>query len=454
MTGRIRRPMGAITALALVGASLAITAATAPTAYAASGKITDYGFQATGYGSRATSTVVGLRSDRTAHSQVSCTRKTGKKDRRTLATARTPSNNPYLGLGAVDSNSKTFGSKGKVGSKSVNKIARVRLGSSTGLNLTIDALKSTTRAWATRNGKFHAAASYNSGDIALNSGVPLLDNLFAGSDDNLDTLLDLVRAAPADGLVIPGLARIREGGTITNVQPRYAVAKAMALRVTLFGDDAIESASDDTRVTIGFSKSRINRGLTVGVFSGYGYGVDTELLNGAAGVGSRLAEQRLKCQGTAGKVMHADTAATNLGNLSLIRAGAAGAKAFGKQKSNSARAWTSGRIASFTLGSGSERIVLKGVVGKAKIKRLASGKAEKSTAGSDIATLRIGGDKVRIPKPGSSIKVGDLARLEFFVTNTKKSSVKVTAVRVVLLDNSFGLSTVNLGVAKAAIRKS
>lgn len=449
-----RRALGAFTATATVTAScLALSGITTAPAHSAPPKITDYGFQGAAYGSRAHSDLVGLRSDKTAHSLIGCTRKTGKKDRRILAAAQTPTNNPHLGIGVIESKSGSYRSQGRVGSKSVNKVAQVRLGATPGINLTIDALTSTTDAWASKNGKLHAAASYDSGDISLNSGVPLLDAVFAGPNDNLGTLLDLIRSAPGDGLVIPGLARIREGGQIETVKPQYAVAKATALQVSLFGDDGLETTQDDTQVTVGYSKSRINRGLTVGVFSGYGYGLDASLVNGVASV-DRLAEKRLGCQGTGGRVLSASTAATNIGNLNLIGAGAAGARVFGKQKANSARAWTEGRIATFTLGSGAESIVIKGVTGRASVKRLASGKVVKSSAGSDIAVLRIGGTKVKIPKPGRSIKVGNLARLEFFVDQTKRSSITVTAVRIVLLDATAGVTAVNLGVAKAALRKS
>ena len=138
----------------------------------------------------------------------------------------------------------------------------------------------------------------------------------------------------------------------------------------------------------------------------------------------------------------------------MIRAGTSGGRVYGIQRADrSAKAWTEGRLAGLTLGSGESQVRLRGIVGQANVSRSPSGKLRTSIRGSVIGSLTVGGERRAIPDPGQTLEVPGVARLTFFVKDKGAAGISVVAVRIRLLDGSAGVGTIDAGVAKAAIKR-
>ena len=131
---------------------------------------TEYGLQATAYGTRVVSNLVGASSDRTAWSWIACTTLAGLNDREYVAAVDLPAEDPMVRVGAVESDSRTFKNKKRgivAGSEGTNRVARVSVGGGDTPVLTIEGLKSTSRAWADKAGKLHAENDVRAADIRL-----------------------------------------------------------------------------------------------------------------------------------------------------------------------------------------------------------------------------------------------------------------------------------------------
>ena len=447
---RVRRWTVAVT-LGAVAMGGAVALGSGP---AAADTVTDYGFAGTAYGTKADAEQVVLKSGRTAYATLGCTRVAGRTVVRDLAAADAPSGNPGLRVGAVHSVARTYKTRstGRVGTRTTNQLARVVLGDPSGMHMTIRGLSTVADAWATRDSRLHARSTFDSGDISLASGTPL-DAMFAGANDTIGDLFDAIRSAPGDVLVVPGIGAFTEGSTSDKAGTSAAISSAIALRVTLYGADQMAAGGDDTRVTIGRAQARILRRLPSGVMRGNAYGLAATALAGQASVGP-LAEQPLPCKGTGGQVRSNDAAGLDVGNAGVIRAGTSGGRVYGIQRADrSAKAWTEGRLAGLTLGSGESQVRLRGIVGQANVSRSPSGRLRTSIRGSEIGSLTVGGERRAIPDPGQTLEVPGVARLTFFVKDTGAAGISVVAVRIRLLDGTAGVSTIDAGVAKAAIKR-
>lgn len=412
----------------------------------AKSRTTDYAFYGFAYGTKANTGMVGASSGATAHSKIGCTRLTGKKDPARITSANIPKT---LNVGAVTSNSSTYRKKnGRVGMLSTNKVATVTLGDPRGVHLQIKGLATRADAFASKSGKFGAKATFNAVDIVAKTGTPLDDVL--GGSNPLNALLKELQKRGGN-LEIPMLGVLKLGERNERVSKSGAKARATALQVKLYGPDTKAGGDDDVSVKIGRASARLIKGVPSGVMSGNAKPVQGSLLNGTVKVGP-VANKVLKCQGTKGKVEKDAVVGLNLLKSNLLLAGVAQSRVYGKQLSKDrVKAWTEGSIANVSLGSGKTSIKIKGIVGRANVNRTATGKLKKNIKGSQIAELSIGGQKVAIPRPGQAIEVPGVAKLRFFVTSKTKNSIKVSAVRLTLLDGTVG--TVDLGVARTLVRK-
>lgn len=433
------------TATSLAGA---VVMTTSP-AEAALSKYTNYGFEGAAFGTYAATGQVGVTSGRTAHSFMGCTRRVGVTINRSVATVAT---NPYLNIGGVATFTKTYRlANGTVGERSQAAVAAVTLGDPNGVNIQIKGLKTTTNAFATKDKKFHTSVSFTSADIAANTGTPLDDVLnMAGA--TIGDLLKAVTDAAGGVLTIPGLGEIKLGGTSTKKFYSYAEANAVALNVQLYGPDSAKGGGDDIIVRVGRSRSRINRNTTSGVFRGFAQPATATLVENLLQVGP-LGEQRLGCQGTNGQVRSNAVAGIDLGNAGLIKVGGVEGSVYGLQKSDgSAKAWARAKVAGIKLGNADSSLEIKGIIGQANVTKYPSGKVSRGIGGSTILSLIVNGEAHPIPVPGDTIEIPGLARIEFMVVSKPTlRDIKVTAIRITLLDDTPGVVVVNLGVAKAGI---
>jgi hypothetical protein len=417
---------------------------------------TNYGFFTFGFGTSVKSDLVGLSSGKTAFSILGCTRLAGKSEDRNVAKADVPATPPTLDLGAVSSHSETFKKSGLTGSMSTNKIAGVNIGNLGGIHLQIKGLSTSATAWADSSGKLHSAATFQVADINAQTGIKAVDDLLNKTGATASDLVKAILNGPNNQLLLPNIGVIRLGRKIERVTPTVAIANAISLRVILFGTDGKLGGNDDSRVTIGRSHARIYDNVTSSVMRGVGYAAKVGVLDGVATVGE-IARQPLPCVGTNGVVKLNSTVGLNLLNLGISNVGAAEGRAYGIQNKNgSSEAWTEGKIAEISLGQGTSKLVIKGVIGHADIKMSRTGKLFKSIAGTKVASVTVGGKEQDISL-GKDIVIPGLATVQFNkVDRSDPRGLSVIAVHIVLVEGAAqetGLATVDLGVARVHMNR-
>ena len=455
---RARRLAAASGVLALGLGGLVVTGA-APASAATS--VTPFGFAASAYGTRVTSPQPALSSGRTAWSYLSCTKLAGKRVNNHLASADAPSGNPLVSIGTVDTDNSTYRQPARriVGTVSHSTIASVTLRGATvaglpGPVLQLDGLTTEARAWS-RAGVFGSSTRLGAGDISLTGVAPTvggpLGDLLHGVDQGIDGVVDALQAN-GGAIEVPGLGVLRLGDESTRRGKLSASATASSLKVTLYGQD-LSNPGDDSTMVIGHSWAQINRGVTAGPMAGGGTALSASLLDGTITTGN-VAVQPLPCQGTGGQVRTNPTASLDLLGLGLFEVGALQSRSYGVQRRDrSGTAWTEGQVASVAVGSGSNRLEITGITGRANVSKSRRGRISTSTQGTEVASITVGGT-ARDVAPGETLTVPGVAQVELGRTTRSPRGISVTAVRITLLADSAGQSVINLGSAKAFIRRN
>ena len=461
----------------LAGAAIAavttalVTVSGAPAAQAA-GRPTDFAFTSFAYGTKVKAAGGELRSGRTAPSWIGCTRQAGKVRTNEVLGVDAPNNNPLVRLGAVTSRSTTFKAKKEgiaAGTESTSTVADVVLGLQNpqvpAPVLTINGLTTTATAWATTDGRLHATTASSVLDIDLDvppTGTPL--------DGPLAQLLDLVNGTVAPTLdevvsllqqnsgaiEIPGLGRLELGYARTGVGARQAVALALSLRVTLFGVDGVAGGDDDSTLKIGRSYAKIIGDMPHAVMGGSGWAADADLVGGTTHIGDIVPKQ-LPCQGTDGETRSKALASATVPGVSI---GGLQGRANGRiTKIGRVRAWTEGSVAHVTLGSGDTALTIDGVVGRVNLVTDRRGRlVRRDTAGTIPGLLTFQGQTYSLPlgeAPELPAELAALISIQTGVTDLSDNrGLRVTALRITLLDGTAAGTVVNLGNAKATIRDS
>ena len=465
-----------ISRLVAGAATVAVTAAlvtvtSAPGAQAA-GRPTDFAFTSFAYGTKVKATAGELRSGRTAPSWIGCTRQAGKVRANEVLGVDAPNNNPLVKLGAVTSNSRTFkatqqGIAG--GTESTSTVASVVLGLQNpqlpSPVLTINGLTTTATAWATTDGRLHATTSSSLIDLNLvvpPTGTPL--------DGPLAQLLDLVNGtvAPTLGEVIallqqnsgaieiPGLGTLELGYSHTGVGTRQAVALALSLRVTLYGLDGVAGGADDSTLKIGRSYAKVIGNMPHAVMGGSGWAADADLVGGLSHIGDIVPKQ-LPCQGTDGETRTNALASTTIPGVSI---GGLQGSANGRiSRIGRVRAWTQGQVAHVALGAGDTALTVDGIVGRVNLVTDRRGRlVRRDTDGTIPGVLTFQGQSYPLPLGEAPALPPELAALISIQTGLTDQSdnrgLKVTALRITLLDGSAAGTVINLGNARANIRES
>ena len=176
------------------------------------------------------------------------------------------------------------------------------------------------------------------------------------------------------------------------------------------------------------------RDLPAGVMQGYGYGLDASAVDGVLKIGETGIEP-LPCQGTGGKTLTSFNTkpATDL-LQGMLSVGTMKGLVNGLQRHDgTGYAWTSGEVSRAVIGTGDQRVELNGIVGKANVKKTKAGKWVRSTKGTGIGSLTVGGQTFGADQlPSDPIVIDGLGTIEFNVTKMTKRGVRVTAVRVTL----------------------
>ena len=454
MKTSVRRLLAATTSAAVMAVgALAVTPTGVAAPSPAAKRVTNFAFHGWSYGTKVKGGPTGLSSSPTAYAWVGCTRKTGVKRNRELVGADVPNPSPALKVGAVTSHSRTYRSGGKVGMRSTNKVASIRLGLPGGgaasPNITIKGLATTADAYSTK-GKFGTRATFTSADISANTGTPL-DDLLNPAGAGIGDLLQAI-SKETKFLEIPGLGRLSLGRTIEKKRAGHAFSRATALQVLLYGPDGVRGGDDDVNVVVGRSYARIAKNVPSGVMVGRARAIEGSVLGDTIHVGP-VSQRILPCEGTDGVVKKSATVGANLLNANAVLAGVAQTRVRGEQLSRGrVKAWTEASIADIKLGVGGSSLRIKGIVGRAKVRRTAKGKFVRSTKGSRVASITFGGKTYAVPNPGQALEIPGVLKIQTMVKSTTKNSIKLTALRVTVLGEQTAV--LNLGVAKTRVRKS
>ena len=457
-----RRAVATLAALAVAASGAAVLGG-APSQAAPREILTDYGFQGTAYGTRVTSAVAGLSSDKSAFSYVSCTRLLNRSDTESLAAVNVPAAEPAVEVDGISSSNRTYrdrADKVEAAVTSVNEIARAKLGTAETPRLILEGLRTRSTAWATPSGRLRAVNKVSSAQIRLVNleetpveGTPLDDLLDAAEGGINEVLATLIENG--EPIEVPGLGTVDVGFDRMSERRNFAVAGSFVIKVLLYGPDQAAGGGDDSLVGIGHSRARINRDLPAGVMYGEGWGANARVLDGVVRVG-HLGEQPLPCRGTDGAVLEAPVAGLNfLSADQLIASGVTG-KASGQQfGSGRATAWTQGQVASLQLGD----LEIRAIRGRANVEQSKAGRiVRKDIAGSRIGEILVDGESQGALTPGNvedapEIEIPGVADVEFFVTDKGRRGLETSAVVITLAEGTPGVSQVRLGNAKVGIKR-
>ncbi len=357
----------AAAAATTLGLTLAGAAVLTPSAHAALSE-TSYGFQATAYAARALSQDNDLNLKRIPFSFISCTRLAGKSAQNTLeqAIGLPDTSNPLVTVSAAKSVTRSYKDlKNKIAaaSQGTSTIGALEVGGLTGDMplLTLDALKTTSTAWATTDGKLHARNDVKAVDIDLDLGAIVpetgtpLDDLLDAINSTVSNALDPVIDVLTDnlpGIEIPGLGKISllKGFNRRGVGKLTAYASNFLIRIELYGvDGKAETTNDNLELNIGRSWARITKGVRSGVMGGVGFGGEEVNRQGLGGSGT-VAWKQLPCEGTRGKVRTRRVASTSFGSANEATATGMSGSSYGVQgRRGKATAWTRGKVTKFAL---------------------------------------------------------------------------------------------------------
>jgi hypothetical protein len=152
-------------------------------------------------------------------------------------------------------------------------------------------------------------------------------------------------------------------------------------------------------------------------------------------------------------VLSSDLAGADLGGAGQLQIGALGGRAYGVQrKDGSATGWTEGRVTRARLGGGA--LVVKGIVGRANVRQTRSGKIFRSSTGTTIGSIVVNGQEQGIPTEPQTIEIpGGALKLEANVSDRSRRGIRVTALKITLVDGTPGKTVIRLGNAEVRLRR-
>jgi hypothetical protein len=399
-----------------------------------------YLLAASGYGTRITSPEVGLQSGPTSYSVIGCAKASGISEQNQLNATDL---NGQVQVGTVKTWQRSMVSQGSSISRSVTTVASADLGSST-FGLRITGLRSISDARANPAGKLSASNEFTFASIAPRGALTLPAPLTQPADV---ILRSLVENGP---LTIPGFGRISLGESSTTAGASYARATGAGMLVHLFGSDGLDNTNDDSDVNLTRSYALISKQAPYGVLTGGSWGVDATALGGLTTVG-RNPFSSVHCQGTGGRVQTESLAGLNLAGQNQLVLNNLRNRVYGKQglPRGGVTAWDESTLSSANLGGGALRI--SGIRAYAKVVRTSANRYTPTSAQS-IAAITVNGTTQRVPSPGQSITIPNVARVEVPRPVKRVNGVKVTAVRITLLGGSAANTVINLGNAEVYAR--
>jgi hypothetical protein len=406
-------------ALATSGALVLAPASTAgPQTASARPEPTAFALRTSGFGTRVTRGQLPVQSGTTAYQVIGCTNQAGLARENHQATAELP------GLGtvsAVKTDVWTTQHQGTTSSWSRHTVGKVVLSDSPLGTLTVDAVRTTARAYHDAKG-FHTAADTQIGSITFKP--------VAGPEQTVPI------PAPGEPVEIPGFATITLGHSLAYKSASAARVFANGLKVDLTASGSV--------VQIAHAQAEIFKGVQFGIFHGSAAPLSGRLAADAVDLG-RNPLSLMPCQGTGGEVKSKSLASADLGPL-VVKG--LGNRQLGEQTRDKATGYERSSIASVDLGDGA--LVIEGIVGKATVTRR-PGKIIRSTEGTTIGSVTANGEPQRFPDTGV-LEIPGVAKLEQGIVTRTAGGINVIGLRITLLDGNGGV--IDLATAKMRIARS
>lgn len=419
-----RRATAVLAAAVAATATLTLSSLTDPTsagtapaaAVAKPHKPTKFLYRAWAYGSRIKGGQLPVRSDATAFESFGCTNRAGIDRSNHAAQSQVQEIAVTKGI-----RTRTWSElkNGVASSNAVNHIADVRASEPEVGQLSIDRLRSYSRAFHDKTG-FHAATEVTVGDIT-----------FRGSDGKTQ---DLDPPTVSQPVTIPGVLKITIGDARRRVTASGASATADGLTVHFL--------PTDTRVVLGHSTARISRGVKIGTFHGRSFGTETRAEDPLLSAG-RQPLLKMPCQGTGGRVVRKSTAA--VGDDSSLGAHEVTTRQMARATTSVATGFEEAAVSSVSLGGG--QLTLTGIVGRVNVTRTKAGVVA-DTKGTTIGSVKLGGLSLPLPDL-DGFTIPGLVRVDTHLTTKLRNGIEVVAVRLTFLDGSGRVT--DLGYARLQV---
>jgi hypothetical protein len=396
------------------------TTAAAPAASAAQSTVkTNFAMFSTGYGTLVTGGQLPAGSDQTAYSLIGCTVRAGIEKGNYEAEATLP------GVGTLSAVSTRLWTEKKgdvVSSYSTHRVAEVVLGDSSTGTVTIEGVRSLSRAYHDGNRFRTESKSHVARILYTPSG--------GGAPQEMEV------PTPGEPLVIPGLVRIAIPHTVTKAIIDGVRVATDAVDVTFY--------PSDSRVRIAHTATRIQKGAPFGTFRGYSAGVQARALADNVKVG-RTPLSLMPCKGTKGQVKNRAVAHVNLGDQAIVRG--VDTEQMGRQRPGFATGYELGNVAKVNLGDG--QLIVNAIVGKANVTRKGD-QLIRNTKGTTVGSIVANGRTYSFPDSGV-LEIPGIAKLEQGLVHRIKNGISVIALRIKVLDGSGAV--IDLGLAELQIRK-
>lgn len=422
-----RKRTAASIALTVAASGLLLTSpagASAPTTLAVTGLVdTHFAMGTAGYSTRIVGGQIPASSGSTAYQVIGCTNVAGKLKTNYEAQLDAV---PLLQVSAAKTTVRTIKNGSTVAAWGRNRIAAATIGDSTTPGtVTVEGIQSTSKAFHNGTG-FHATTAEKVLDVKFDADGP-------GYGEPVSLGVPL----PGQPIDIPGVATISLGTHNINQGAHSASAKSAAVKIYIY--------ATNTTVYLAHSRANISDGVVEGVFTGNSYGSKIEALDET--LRSKMTPYIvMPCQGTKGNVQTKDVALINPSNVVLEGLTTA---QVADQVKGKAYIWERGGVAKLNLGQGS--LVVKGVVGKARVDWVLGKGFTKSIKGTTFLSITSNGQSQTVPDSGV-LEIPGVARIEQNIVKRTRTTITVTALRITVLDGTGAV--INLGRAKAGFHKS
>lgn len=236
---------------------------------------------------------------------------------------------------------------------------------------------------------------------------------------------------------IPGLGELAFNLGGTSKIPGGRQAFNLAVRLTL---------ADGTKLQLARSQAKLSQS-DVGIFRGGAWGTEVPTVLDLVKSG-RTGFVPMPCKGTDGDTRDNDTAEVDVPGV--LNVGATESTVRTREfRGGTANAVSRSTLAGISLGDGS--LVIEAIKAKALVAKDARGRITKRIPTSQVLGITFDGETQTLPVDGQALEIPGVAKLETQVVTKTRRGLKVTALRVTLLDAAPDPIVVDLGNAAAYI---